>query len=147
MADLKLVFDRAAGRYDLALDPSGQPVPEEGLKSAVIAAVLSWGRAREGDPLPGDGVDRKGHWADPWVGRTKGSRVWLLAGRIITDRTVADAQTYLQEALDPFVVRGEVSSATARAWRSGTTRISGQAILVHFDDSRTVVEFEDLASP
>lgn len=148
--DLKLGWDAANRRYDLALDDAGQPAPEAGYKTAAIAAVLSWGRAREGDPLPGfadqDGwVDRKGHWADPWSadGR-KGSRLWLLAGRVLTGRTVADAQAYLEEALAAFVTRGLVREIHAFAQRTGPTRISGRAVLIHLDGARETVEFEDL---
>ncbi|MBE0530405.1 MAG: phage GP46 family protein [Rhodospirillales bacterium] len=147
MTDLKLAYDAAAQRYDLAFDAAGQPAVEIGLKTAAIAAVLSWGRAREGDPLPGFDGDRKGHWADPWAdGGRKGSRIWLLNGRIVTQRTIADAKAYLEEALMPMVAKGLLRGVVVSTWRSAPTRIAGSAILVHLDGATETVEFEDLVS-
>lgn len=145
MADLKLGYDPLADRYDLVLDEAGLPALEIGLRTAAIAAVLSWAHAREGDPLPGFDGDRKGHWADPWApGGRKGSLIWLLFGRIVTPRTVADAKRYLEQGLRPLLDKGLVREIVADAWRSGVTRISGHAVLVHLDGTREVVEFENL---
>ena len=150
MAGIKLAWDEASQRYDLATGDDGRLAEDVGLKTAVIAAVLTWARAREGDQLPGFadgplGPDRKGHWADPYApGGRKGSRVWLLNGRIITVRAVADAKGYLEEALKPYVVNGLVKDIQVSAWRSDVTRISARAVILYLDGSSETVEFERL---
>lgn len=145
MADLKLRWSEDDKRYVLMLDDSGEPATDDGVvRTAVIAAVLTWARAREGDPLPGFDGDRKGHWADPYDSRgRKGSRAWLLAGRIITPRTLADAKRYLQEALDPLIPDW-IRSHDVTVWRSGTTAIAAKVVCVLPDGREKTVEIDTI---
>ncbi|EPY01373.1 phage GP46 family protein [Magnetospirillum fulvum] len=145
MADLKVRWDDDARRYDLVHDDDDQPALDDGVvHTAVIAAVLSWGRAREGDPLPGFDGDRKGHWADPYDPRgRKGSLCWLLTGRIITPRTLADAQSYLDQAL-ATLVPDWIASYQVRVWRRGITTIAAVADLILPDGREMSVDFDSL---
>lgn len=144
MADLKIRFDAVNKRYDLMLD-GGAPALDEGVvRTAAIAAVLSWGRALEGDPLPGNDNDLKGHWADPYDPRgRKGSRCWLLHGRIITARTLEDAKSYMEEALDSLKPTW-ISAHSVTVWRVGHTTIAAIARLTLPDGRETSVEFDSL---
>lgn len=144
MADIKLRYDDINKRYDLVLT-AGEPALDEGVvQTGIIAAVLTWARAREGDPLPGFDGDRKGHWADPYDPRgRKGSRCWLLAGRIITPRTLEDARDYLEEALDSLKPTW-ISGHTVTVWRCGATTIAAKAVLTLPDGRQTSVEFDSL---
>ena len=87
------------------------------------------------DILPGlDDDDRRGWWGDHqaedlWDGWPIGTRIWLLRRDKITGpgarqgATVARAETYVREALQPFVERRFCSRIAVRAERTGRERI------------------------
>lgn len=143
MADLKLRWSDADRRYVLVLDDNGEPALDDGVAhTAAIAAVGTWARAKEGDALPGFDGDRKGHWADPYDPRgRKGTRAWLLAGRILNARTLEDAKIYLEEALDPLIPAW-ISSHTVTVWRSSATTAAGRARLVLPDGHEDSVDID-----
>lgn len=130
MADFKLRYDELRGQYDLVCADDGGLALDEGPESRVINAVLTWARALEGDPLPGFSGDVKGHWADAWDPRKrKGSRCWLLNGRIINDRAITDAKGYLLESLQQLVDDGTVASDDVSISRLGKTGLGALVTL------------------
>lgn len=145
MADLKMRWSADERRYVLVLDESGEPELDHGVvRTAVTAALLTWARAHEGDPLPGFDGDRKGHWADPYDPRgRKGSRAWLLAGRIITERTLQDARIYLQEALDSLIPAW-IAAHSVTVWRSGIRTIAAKVVCKLPDGREEAVEIDNI---
>lgn len=143
MADIKLRWSDADKRYIVVADDSGQPMMDEGVaQTAAIAAIGTWARAREGDPLPGFEGDRKGHWADPYDPRgRKGCRVWLLTGRILNDRTLEDAKAYLEEGLDGLIPDW-ITGHEVEVWRSGATGAAGRARLFLPDGREETVDID-----
>lgn len=145
MADIKLRYDAALRCYDLARSADGDLVLDEGPRTAAVYAALSWARAKSGDPLPGFTGDLKGHWADRWDSRgRKGSRCWLLNGRLVNDRSLADAKAYLAEALASLVSDGWVTVLDIAVWRQGTTGIAAAVRMPLADGKETTVEFETI---
>lgn len=145
--DLALRWDEAAGRYDLALDDLGGPARDTSLRTAVLASIFTWGRAREGDPLPGfadnpRGGDRKGYWGDAFAavpGRQAGSRVWLLARRVITPATLRDAKVYLEDCLAWTVADGLATRVDVAVWREGATTIRARVEVFEADGTVTTI--------
>jgi len=147
MADLKKAWDADNNRYDLVLDDDLSLALDAGaVKTAVINAILSWGRADESDPLPGFDGDLKGHWGDAYATRARGSLVWLLTGRIVTEQTLADAKAYLEAAVAGLIADGWLAEARAVVWRGeAPTTIAARLHLKLPDGRETSVEIDPTA--
>lgn len=143
MADLKLRWSAEDRRYVLCLAASGEPELDDGVaQTAAIAAVATWARAKEGDVLPGFSGDVKGHWADYLDPRgRKGCRAWLLAGRILNQRTLDDAKAYIEEALDGLIPDW-ISGYQVLVWRAGAATGAARAILILPDGRQDSVDIE-----
>lgn len=101
--------------FDWLLRSDGGLDDVDELASAIIIALGTDALADEVDPLPDiESNDRRGWWGDLdaaeiWGGWPIGSRLWLLMRGKITGResrygsTVARAQQYTREALQPFL--------------------------------------------
>lgn len=87
------VFDLALGEGALALD--------DGMRTAIAISLFTDARARDDDPLPSRGADRRGWWGDfdRADGDETGSRLWLLARSKILPATLIRAREYAHEAL------------------------------------------------
>ena len=124
------------GSHDL-VRLAGGSMEAASLVDAVLVSLLSWRRAREGDPVPA-GAPREGWWADAEFG----SRLWLLASAKATPQTVRLAQDYASEALAWLVADGVASSVAVEAERQGKrlalrvriARPSAPALLIRFAD-------------
>ena len=145
MSDIRLgqtVVDRIeAVSIDWLRSPVGLVDEGEDLRSAVIVALGTDRLANVDDKLPQiDSDDRRGWWGDMdagmiWGGWPIGSRLWLLERAKIVGSgaaegaTLARAEDYAREALQPFLERGIASRLHVVAERVGRERIDMLATL------------------
>lgn len=112
MTDLALIWDLGSYAADLALDGASLAT-EEGLRTAIIVSLFSDRRARDDDPLPQEGADRRGWWGDVAAaieGDKIGSRLWLLRREKLLPRTLERAREYAAEALQWLIDDGVASA-------------------------------------
>ena len=112
MTNIALLFDSATGTADLALS-GGDLVTYDGLRTAVIISLFTDARARDDDPLPQDGADRREWWGDCANDDPNdriGSRLWLLAWEKAVDATAIRARDICREALAWLVTDGIAAS-------------------------------------
>lgn len=134
---------------DWLLAADGTLASGDDLATAFRIALLTDRRALADDELPDDGDDRRGWWADLdaetiWNGWPIGSRLWLLARTKIVSDTVARAETYCREALQPFIDRRIVSRVDVALKRIDQDTIGG-TITAYRGPSRAVdLRFETL---
>jgi phage gp46-like protein len=138
MTDLR-IQERGVGTFAITLDllqtPDNLIDETQALATAVIVALGTDRHANADDPLPDDySDDRRGWWADTdaekiWNGWTIGSRLWLLNRSKITSAasrygaTVARAESYCREALQPFITNRIASRIDVNAQRTNIERI------------------------
>lgn len=159
MVDIRVVQspqDLEAVTLDWALTPLGTLDDTQQLATAIIVALGTDRRANADDPLPDSkDDDRRGWWGDLdadaiWQGWPIGSRLWLLARAKITDgaarqgSTVARVETYVREALQPFVTAKVASRVIVKAERAGLSRISASATIYRGPLSAIELRFQDL---
>ena len=120
---------------DWLLTPVGTlDVPQE-LASAIKMALGSVGLADPDDVIPDLSDNRRGWWGDQdaeviWNGWPVGSRLWLLTRAKIQDAgareggTVANVETYIKEALAPFISKRIASRIDVTATRTGVNEIT-----------------------
>lgn len=98
--DARIIWDHWGG--DLAII-SGDVLLTDGLETAVILSLFLDARARDDDPLPDGGTDRRGWWADDASPMTDGdrtvSRLWLLSREKTLPEVLRRAHDYAFEAL------------------------------------------------
>jgi phage gp46-like protein len=120
VTDLLLQLTPEGG--DLVLE-NGDLVLDEGLGTAALISVLSDGRARADDDLPGGpGDDPRGWWGAD-LGDDYGSRFWLLARAKVSDETVNKARELVEAGLRWLLVQGIAERIEVDAFRVGTERI------------------------
>jgi phage gp46-like protein len=136
MPDIRVI--QTAGEFSVTLDwllqPWGLDQTQE-LTTAVIIALGTDSLAGASDRLPDpDSDDRRGWWGDIdadeiWDGWPLGCRLWLLWREKIVDAnaqwgsTVARAQLYAYEAVQPFIDKRICSGIDIQAARTGIDRI------------------------
>lgn len=112
MTDVALRYDADLGICDIALD-GGLIATDDGLRTAVLISLFTDARARDDDPLPQPGSDRRGWWGDaePRVaGDETGSRLWLLEREKIVPGVLARAREYAEAAL-AWLIEERIASA------------------------------------
>lgn len=126
---------------DWLLKSNGQLDETQALASAVIVALGTDRRALESDILPDlDDTDLRGWWGDYeafaiWDGWPIGTRLWLLGRTKIVGAgaregaTIARVESYVNEAMRPFIERGVASRVTVNAERIGLDRIDVRVVL------------------
>lgn len=143
MADIRIVqvASLSGVTMDWLMTPAGQLDETDELATAMIVALCSDARAHETDILPDlDSDDRRGWWGDfqaaqVWNGWPIGSRLWLLSRAKIADSnaqegaTVARAEQYTRDALQPFIVKRVASRVDVKAERVGTERIDVSVVM------------------
>jgi phage gp46-like protein len=162
MPDIRLVqkapkqFNGEAVTIDWLLTPVGALDESDALASAVILALGTDRLAQPSDTLPDpDSTDRRGWWGDfeaaqIWGGWPIGCRIWLMAREKITGRaaqqgaTVARAEAYVREALQPFVDKRIASKLSVRAERNGVGRIDVAATLFRGPEPAIELRYADL---
>lgn len=127
--------------FDWLMTPLGTLDTTQELATAVTVALGTDRLADPDDILPGfDETDRRGWWGDLdaellYDGWPIGSKLWLLARHKITGSaarqgaSVARAQAYVFEALQPFVDRKICTSIDVTAVRVGTDRIDVDVVM------------------
>lgn len=147
MADIRIVWSPALMAGDWLLAPPDLDGSRQ-LVTAVAVALFTHRLARDDDPLPDPAGSRRGWWADHeaaeiWDGWPIGSRLWLLSREKQTEQTRQRAETYIREALDPFVERRIVSGYDlAVAWFAHERL--GAEITLYRGGDRIAVRFETL---
>ena len=138
-ARLKEFFSLEAVTMDMILTPSHQIDDREQLATAVRVALGTDALAGPNDVLPDpDSTDRRGWWGDMdaekiWGGWPIGCKNWLLTRAKISDEfsvegsTVARAQAYTEDALQPFIDQKIASEIQAVATRTADDRIEVRA--------------------
>jgi phage gp46-like protein len=139
MAPRELITDPA-----MTLDWLLEPVDGSGDGELADAVAVALGTDRLADPsdvLPGLNDDnRRGHWSDAQVelihqGWPAGTRLWLLQRAKITGpearegSLIARVETYIREALQPFIDRQIATRMTVRAQRIGLDRVDADVTL------------------
>jgi phage gp46-like protein len=129
MTDVALHFASDAWSADLAI-MAGDLATDDGLRTAVIISLFTDARARDDDPLPQAGDDRRGWWGDCANDDPNdriGSRLWLLSNAKVVDATAIRARDYCREALAWLVTDGIARSVdvTCTLYRVDAGRPSG----------------------
>jgi len=145
MIDAGNIHSRRAVTREWLLTPVDQRDPSLDLVDCVVVALGTDRLARSDDklPVPGD-TDRRGWWGDLDAagirdGWPVGSRLWLLQRVTITGSdarqgsTVARAEDYTREALQPFVQKGVASRLAVAGERIEIERIAVNATLYRGD--------------
>jgi phage gp46-like protein len=144
--DLAVSFDAASRRFDLVLDRATRNLAlDRTPASAMIMSVLSDRRARDdddfqtaADPTAPPLLDpKRGWWADFMdpLGRSLGSRLWLLQRAKQTEATRRTAETMAAEGVADLEKDRGLSMLVAARWgqqrglllllvRAGATEIS-----------------------
>lgn len=96
---------------------------DDGLDAAVLISLFTHRRAASTDDLPdGPGSDRQGWWGDTYSrndGHQIGSRLWLLNRATLSDDTVNQAKSYIEEALQWMINDGLAETITVDTFRRG----------------------------
>ncbi len=85
---------------------------DDDIQELVTMSLFTWRRALDGDVLP-DGASRRGWFADPEFG----SRLWLLNYGKLDTAALANAKTYVLEALQWMIDDGILASVEAEVER------------------------------
>ena len=139
--DVVDIHSRRAVTRTWLLTPVEKRDPTEDLVDCVVIALGTDRLARTDDTLPVAGdTDRRGWWADLDAAGIRdgwpiGSRLWLLKRAKITEgaarqgSTVAKAEDYVREALQPFKDKGVASQISVAGERSSIQGIAVRATL------------------
>ena len=122
MTDIALVWDRANGRADFAMNGT-DILTDNGLRTAAIISLFADAQADPADVRPDNSDDLRGWWADlPLAGVAQtgkadrtGSKLWLLARELQTQETARRAEKYATDALAWMVADGVAGSVSASA--------------------------------
>jgi phage gp46-like protein len=99
MTDLKLVDN--SEYYDLSLNDDGSLAVTDGLNSSLIVSFFTDARAEETEVS--NPFYRRGWWGNLFTQDDQpeyGSKIWLIDQAIMSDDTVNDAISYVQQAYD-----------------------------------------------
>jgi phage gp46-like protein len=159
MPDLRLfdIVTPIVVTFDLLQRPDNLIDETEALASAVIVALGTNRRANADDILPNgaEDTDRRGWWADEnadaiWNGWPIGSRLWLLDRHKITGfeahqgSTLARVDSYVREALQPFIQNRIVSRVDVTVTRTALQTIVANVMLYRGPLPTIQLQFQDL---
>ena len=142
---------------DWMMTPQGGLDSSQQLASAIIIALGTDRLADPSDILPSDDNDRRGWWGDLeaseiWDGWPIGSRLWLLERSKITGQesrdgsTIGRVETYIREAIQPFIDHRIVGSSTVIVERNGAGRIDALIRIYRGPGDVIDLRFNDLWS-
>ena len=143
MPDLRLydIVTPFAVTFDLLQKPDNLIDETESFATAVMVALGTNRRANADDILPdANDNDRRGWWADTnaeliWNGWPIGSRLWLVDREKITDNTAGQGSTiaridsYIREALQPFIDQQMASRIDVTVTRSALQTIVATIVI------------------
>ena len=119
---------------------------DDDLRRAVFNSLFSWARASDSDDLPGD--SRQGWWGDTYSdidGDQFGSKLWLLARSKLTEKTLQDAKTYAEDALQWMVDDGIATSVTVETERGGAGQLNLGVTIQKPDEKELLgMRFQDI---
>jgi phage gp46-like protein len=123
MGGLLIGWDAVNSRADW-LRPSDPAYATSGPLQTAVIVMLFTDRVVGPDQVPEDGTgDRRGWWADSYIGTPIGSRLWTLRRAVKSDGNaiLKLAQSYVDEALAPLVTQGVAQTVTcAASWLDRT---------------------------
>ncbi len=142
---------------DWMMTPQGGLDSSQQLASAIIIALGTDRLADPSDILPSDDNDRRGWWGDLeaseiWDGWPIGSRLWLLERSKITGQesrdgsTIGRIETYIREAIQPFIDHRIVGNSTVIVERNGVGRIDALIRIYRGPGDVIDLRFNDLWS-
>ncbi len=141
---------------DWLMTPVGELDTTQELATAVTVALGTDRLALVADDLPDpNDVDRRGWWGDLDAetihdGWPIGTRLWLMARDKITGpaarsgSTIAKAEEFVREALQPFVDRRIATSIAVTAERTDVGRIDVEAIIYRGSLPAVALRYADL---
>jgi phage gp46-like protein len=158
MPDLRLfdIVSPFAVTFDLLQKRDGLIDETEALATAIIVALGTNRLALPDDELPnGNDTDRRGWWADAdaeliWKAWPIGCRLWLLERHKITDytasqgSTLARIDTYIREALRPFVENRICTSFDVKVERTELQKIVARITIWRGPLPTIQLQFQDL---
>lgn len=161
MTDVRLVQNTnfpevQAVTLDWLLQPSGVLDDTQALATSVIVALGTDRLALLDDVLPDpDSDDRRGWWGDLdaediWNGWPIGTRLWLMKRDKITGSsakqgsTLAKAENFIREALQPFVDKRIASRLEVQVERGSLHQINALARLYRGPKIAVELRFENL---
>jgi phage gp46-like protein len=158
MTDIRIaqIIAPEAVTMDFLLSPAGGLDTSQELASAVTVALGTDRLADPADELPElEGNDRRGWWGDLEAdqihdGWPIGTRLWLLSRSAITGpeaqrgSTIARAEHYAREALQPIIDRGIATRVEVRAERTTLGRIDLKATLYRGPLPAVELQYADL---
>ncbi|WP_158812070.1 phage GP46 family protein [Beijerinckia sp. L45] len=139
----------------LFFNPTVGPDEDIALARAVMVALNTDRLALPDDVLPNNrDDDRRGWWGDYqapdiWGGWNIGCRLWLLSRSKLTDSgakqgsTLAIANRYIAEALDPFVTAKICSTYTVNIVQSGNDKITGTITIYRGPKAAISLAYQD----
>lgn len=114
MTDIALVFNEDTLTADLAIN-DGDLVSDNGFETAVIMSLLTDARASDDDDIPDGTDDKRGWWADAYLDRPFGSKLWLLSRAKQLLETLVRAEYYAEQALQWLIDDGVAREVIATA--------------------------------
>jgi phage gp46-like protein len=106
---------------DLRRNADGSLYDDDGLETVVSISLFTDARATVENGLePGD--DPRGYWADAYdeeQGLNIGSKLWLLEGATVTEKTLRDVESYSSAALAWMIADGAADRIECVASRLG----------------------------
>lgn len=149
-------FPGYAVELDLLMSASNDLVDGMSLQSAIIIALGTDARAADEDALPDpDATDRRGWWGDMdaeelWGGWPVGSKLWLLERAKITSKfasdggTMARAENYTRDALDPFIRERIATGVSVQVSRTETQRIDVDVTIARGREKEIELRYSEL---
>ena len=130
---IAITFDNQLGRGDWGRNADGTLATGDALQSAIWISLFTDRRAHPDDVLTDGTDDRRGWWADAFVTRPIGSRLWLLNRALREDKTLRRAEDYAREALAWLVADGVAARVEVTAeWHPKlVTMMVVRPVLIH----------------
>lgn len=110
MPDIRLQIAKDKKEFDVAVQ-NADLVTGNDLATAIYISLFTWARAKNDDDIPSDTL-KFGWWGDKIAednNHNTGSRLWLLLRKKMTQETINEAVSYIEEALEWMVKDGVVS--------------------------------------
>lgn len=150
-ANIRVVWDANRMRGDWLLDAPSRTLDDtHALVTAVATALFTHRTALTDDRLPDpQSSDRRGWWADHEAelvrgGWPIGSRLWLISREKQSEETRQRAETYIREALDPFVTLALIDRYDLTVDWFAHERLGAEIVLYRGPRGAIAVRFERL---
>ncbi len=105
MKDLIFKYDQEQKCFDIDLDIK----VGESLETTIGMLLFSDARCEDYE-LPKTENSKRGFWADSLDKQSTGSKLWLLSRANKTAKTLNDAKTFCEQALEPLIKEGLIKN-------------------------------------